>query len=324
MDCGREFAERVLPCAFGCQKAVFCSNTCMLAAQSDPGSHSALVCSLVSSVNADGASDETFSALHFLSRVFGLIFAGHVENDGPSMARLAALFSLSEGNSAVMLQDKSYTDWLKDVYDRFVPPLQHKLCHLPRNFTSPEFLASISMKDLVNAYGIRAPLRFGSDSCLIRGTALYSQAARINHECLPNVCRCEDFDQITPEQSSPFTNMSMTFRALHDLPAGEEITQSYFPLCWDFEDRQTRCSQVYGFTCTCPRCAMESEGQVLNPKNEVADEHYVSVFLLKYSCIDEDCEGTMVPVLGSQDKAQICNVCSKSRTEAEFLQELQN
>ena len=323
MDPGHEFAERAVPCGFGCQKAVFCSEACRLAAQSDPGSHSAIVCSIMSSVNADGASDETFSALHFLSRVFGLIFADHAHRGGPSTTRLAALFSLSEGNSAVMLQDGSYIAWLKDVYDRFVPPLQDKLEDLPMNFASQEFLASISLRDLVNAYGIRAPPRFGNESCMIRGTAVYSHAARINHECLPNVCRCEDFDQ-TPQENSPFANMCMTFRALHDLPAGEEITQSYFPLCWDFENRQTRCSHVYGFACTCPRCAMESEGKISNPKNEVADEHYVSIFLLKYGCIDEDCEGTMVPVLGSRDKVQICNVCSKSQTEAEFLHELEN
>ena len=48
--------------------------------------------------------------------------------------------------------------------------------------------------------------------------------------------------------------MQMCFRALHDLPAGEEITQSYFPLPVGYQERQKRLQEDYGFTCTCPRC----------------------------------------------------------------------
>ena len=44
------------------------------------------------------------------------------------------------------------------------------------------------------------------------------------------------------------------FRALHDLPAGEELTQSYFPLHISYHGRQQRCREQYGFECTCPRC----------------------------------------------------------------------
>ncbi len=44
------------------------------------------------------------------------------------------------------------------------------------------------------------------------------------------------------------------FRALHNLPAGEELTQSYFPLHTSFHGRQQRCREQYGFECTCPRC----------------------------------------------------------------------
>lgn len=38
------------------------------------------------------------------------------------------------------------------------------------------------------------------------------------------------------------------------VPAGEEITQSYFPLPWPLGERQQRCREDYGFECTCPRC----------------------------------------------------------------------
>ncbi len=44
------------------------------------------------------------------------------------------------------------------------------------------------------------------------------------------------------------------FKALHDLPAGEEFTQSYFPLHVSYTVRQQSCQEQYGFKCTCPRC----------------------------------------------------------------------
>ncbi len=48
--------------------------------------------------------------------------------------------------------------------------------------------------------------------------------------------------------------MQVEFKALHDVPAGEEITQSYFPLHIDYKQRQQRLQEDYGFTCRCPRC----------------------------------------------------------------------
>lgn len=40
--------------------------------------------------------------------------------------------------------------------------------------------------------------------------------------------------------------------------SGTEVTQSYFPLGWGYEQRQQQCREVYGFTCCCPRCQTES------------------------------------------------------------------
>lgn len=48
--------------------------------------------------------------------------------------------------------------------------------------------------------------------------------------------------------------MQVHFRALHNLPAGEEFTQSYFPLHVSYPLRQQRCRDQYGFACNCPRC----------------------------------------------------------------------
>ena len=57
-----------------------------------------------------------------------------------------------------------------------------------------------------------------------------------------------------------FMYVQMCFRALHDLPAGEEITQSYFPLSVGYQERQKRLQEDYDFTCTCPRCKVGTTG----------------------------------------------------------------
>jgi hypothetical protein len=309
---------RAANCCSACGGASFCGETCRVAAEADPGSHSPLACAIMRSVCVSEATDETVSALHLLSRVYSLLVAGRL-GDAGALQRYEGFLSLSDGNKDLILQDKDYEVWLDDVNSRFAPCLARLEegsllpglgpARLPE--ATPDFVKSVCLKDLVNAYGIRAPLRLGSDCGMLRGTALYREASRINHECLPNVARCEDFDQ------SP----AMKFVALHDLPEGEEITQSYFPLNWDAEDRQTRCRTVYGFHCRCPRCVLEAgdgPGDVSEESTGI-DDGYVSVFLLKYLCVDEDCEGTMVPALGDADKTQTCNVCGKSRTEAQFL-----
>jgi len=272
----------------------------------------------MSLVNTSDASDETVSALHLMSRYYGLLL--DVAQGGQhSRCRLESLHALSEGCAEEILRDEEYTAWLKDVHHRFLPVFHSNEAEFTAfhslNATSEDFMRSIALKDLVNAYGIRAPLRMGSDSSVIRGSALYKDVSRINHECLPNLVRCEDFDS--------GSNM-MVFKALHDLPAGEEFTQSYFPLGWDFENRQARCSSVYGFTCSCPRCMLESEGEISDPNQISVDEGYVGLFLLKYLCVDEECEGTMVPILDCTEKTLVCNVCSKTRNEKQFLEMLQS
>ncbi|KAJ9507575.1 hypothetical protein QJQ45_019243 [Haematococcus lacustris] len=86
----------------------------------------------------------------------------------------------------------------------------------------------------------------------LRGSALYGLASLLNHECNPNVARFDNFD--APGQQ----NTLMVFKAMHDLPAGTEVLQSYCPIGWDYADRQAHCREVYGFTCSCQRCQLEA------------------------------------------------------------------
>jgi hypothetical protein len=310
----RPATAETCPC---CRLTRFCSESCRAAAASDPASHSPMACAIMQSACVKDATDETVSALHFLSRLYALL-AGSRAGDGGALRRYEAFLSLSDGNRDVILEDHEYAGWLEEVCHRFAPCLARieegalgPPGQLPE--ATPSFVKMACLKDLVNSYGIRVPLALGVDCGVLRGTALYEEAARINHECLPNVARCEDFDQST----------SMKFVALHDLPEGEEITQSYFPLDWGVSDRQTRCRTVYGFTCTCPRCALEGDGGEAEHLQGV-DDGYIAVFLLKYLCMDNACEGTMVPVLGSANGTHMCNVCGRSRTNAEFMRGLES
>lgn len=107
----------------------------------------------------------------------------------------------------------------------------------------------------------------------LRGTGLYPTAALLNHECMPNLARFDAFDADPPPAggggggggvlSSPATpypgdSARIAFRALHALPAGEELTCAYFPLHLSLAERQARCRSQYGFTCTCPRCMVRT------------------------------------------------------------------
>lgn len=82
----------------------------------------------------------------------------------------------------------------------------------------------------------------------IRGSGLYAQAALLNHDCLPCLARCDDFD------SAAMGHTQMELRAMTAVPAGEELTLSYFPLAVPRAERQARCRQQYNFECACPRC----------------------------------------------------------------------
>lgn len=118
---------------------------------------------------------------------------------------------------------------------------------------------------------------------------------------------------------------------------------SYMPLHWDLQTRQAQCAEVYGFVCTCARCKCEqaelstSDSPLVrvdavgaglgvtrhDDGREALDPSYLHLFLMKYTCKVEGCFGTYVPEVGSPQKAVQCNICGHQRTEADFLQEVE-
>lgn len=323
--CLRDLSQsnQVLRCS-GCDQANFCTVTCRDAAEMDSGSHCKVVCALLKACDTTGiTSDEVFSGLHFLSRACGILVKA-CYGDEIARSKKDDLVALSNGNQNAILSSEDNSKAFQEMCARFEPALTHGLAqvNIPPFSMDQGDLVSLLCRDLVNSYGIRAPSRLESDISMIRGTALYLGASRINHECLPNVARCENFDR-NYDPNEPGRNMWMELRTLHALPAGEEITQSYFPLGWDMSERQTRCKDIYGFSCACPRCALESEGAIECDSKEVADAGYVGVFLFKYMCPDSECAGTMVPIPRDDQQTSSCNVCGRSRTEAQFMEDFQ-
>lgn len=338
-----------------CPTARFCSQQCAIAAVADPASHCHLVCRCLSACNAAGLSDDDQSSLGYLFRSCSLLFASQA-GDQSATAKLAQIETLATYAIETAAQFRSGTHLLRaqELHGRVV----HALSTVGMDPTpiSLEFITKLLEKESVNSYGVPAPLLPGAENEAdrrLRGSGLYPLASRVNHECLPNAARFDDFDGSGLSSSiAPGSNAALSLRALHALPAGEEVTQSYFPITWPFLQRQERCREQYGFVCRCPRCkeeatwppeeqGAETEEEVVlvkemsrtvitnsmmdipNGDNDVADAGYIHVFLFKYVCPREGCGGTMAPMSQHQSNELQCNVCGKVRTEAEFLAELE-
>ena len=79
--------------------------------------------------------------------------------------------------------------------------------------------------------------------------------------------------------------------------------------------------------CDCARCKVEmadEQGEPAPAETGHVDLTYVSLFVLKHTC--ERCLGTMAPeppVGGLSRTACVCNRCGMSRSEAEFMERVQ-
>lgn len=157
------------------------------------------------------------------------------------------------------------------TYYRDLPATPRSKQNLWPGITEAEAGAALAAEERCG-YGIMAPCGPGGERRL-RGTGLYPTAALLNHECMPNLARFDAFDAAplpaggggggggvlsNPVTPYPGDNARIAFRALHALPAGEELTCAYFPLHLSLAERQARCRGQYGFTCTCPRCMVRT------------------------------------------------------------------
>ena len=348
-------AETMTTCG-GCNQAVFCDESCKQMGISSHWLHGTDVCNAYRALQGRGLGAEDQATLRFLVHALSLREARSQD----SLDKYQQLLSLC-GTPTVLEMH---------TIGRLSPILADLLgCSAnPSALGTAEELASLLRKDQLNSYGLLASVlpeedearKKGSNGRILRGSGVYALASMINHECNPNVCR---FDPGFPAASPSVHPARLSFRAMHDLPAGSEITQSYCPLDWTFEERQGQCREVYGFTCNCPRCqleatevadddAMDEGGDTSTsriqdediwggqgPYSQLppnADEGpleagYLDVFLLKFLCPQTftngvACSGTMAPEAPADSpEASVleCNVCGFKRTEADFLRELE-
>lgn len=176
----------------------------------------------------------------------------------------------------------------------------------------------------------------------VRAYGIYPKASFFNHDCLPNACR---FDYVDGDGEN---NTAIVVRAIHEIPEGREVCLSYFPVNWNYKERQARLLQDYGFKCECDRCQVEK-----NWKDEDEDQEEEIVesmdeedgtegmeednggvggeddgdfphayFFIRYVCDRENCGGTLAPLPpapgGTTSSVMECNVCGRCKTDDGF------
>ncbi|KAL3812037.1 hypothetical protein ACHAXA_008943 [Cyclostephanos tholiformis] len=99
--------------------------------------------------------------------------------------------------------------------------------------------------------------RANSEHCYNRVLGIYPLAAMINHSCCPNAVRV--FGSIPTQNGIKSKKEVMIAHANANIPNGTEITWSYISPATPFAVRREMLLSKYGFTCHCPRCAMEDE-----------------------------------------------------------------
>ncbi|GAB4815909.1 hypothetical protein N2152v2_002955 [Parachlorella kessleri] len=252
----------VVACS-SCQHAGYCSQACAAAAAADPASHSQLVCRCLAACNMAGLTDEQQTSLHFLLRATSLRQAAAQAGTAGAAPRYAALCSLAGGAGPAELGSME----VRELHGR----LGHALAAAGAAAALPSLqeVGDLLRKEAINGYGIMAPSGPEGER-QVRGGGIYPRAALVNHDCLPNLARFDCFDTPAAAAQAPGANTAIQLRALHDIPPGEELTQSYFPLTWHYSERQQRCLEQYGFTCTCPRCKEEATWQ--SSDDEGSDE----------------------------------------------------
>lgn len=314
-----------------CQEMFYCSEHCM--ALHAP-SHAA-VCSSFTALHsvAESISEDVDSSIRLVIEVTRLKLCDDV-NFQRFMSQTSAGITLTE-------DEEHAARMALDIASISAPDLS-----LP-------WTREIIAKDKACGQAVMLPssIRFemasqageDEDVEMIRGFAALPMLSLANHSCMPNCCRWDNADHIMGraatgtifQVSETEKTLTFSFRALYDLPAGTELALSYVPILWSYEDRKEYCEDMFGFTCHCPRCLIESQyiddeeetGEMTEKNEAVApgmDESYISLFMMRHGCDVENCTGTLTPCSGfnaedAERDIYICNVCLHQRRHAEFI-----
>ncbi|KAK9108151.1 hypothetical protein Syun_024162 [Stephania yunnanensis] len=292
-------------CAMG---AVFCSTNCRSTALST--SHSPWVCNALLSISSHHHrhhSDDFIAQARFLVAAYNL--SSH------SPADFHLLLSLQGGtHSQPQGHEREQAVALHSLIASLNPPSSFPLA-------SPGLTAALLAVDKFNAFGLMEPFDPASPHRNVRSYAIYPKASSFNHDCLPNACCFDMLDNPTGSGG----NCDMIVRAIHDISQGREICISYFPVNWNYADRQRRLSEDYGFECGCDRCQVESkwkhqdhEDEDDSMEDDEDDDFPHAYFFLNFLCDTDNCWGTLAPLPpseASQPNLMECNVCGRLCTK---------
>lgn len=289
-----------ITCA-ACNAARFCSATCKAVAASRPEVHSSWLCSRLAATPWDALEEEDQDTLHFLLQVLALRIAAHTDHGAAQ--RYTAIVALTPG--AAQGGHQAATSGAP-LSTGSVGSSSERTGLLWQSLTAaagPDACVGLSQEDVAgwvareacNSFGVMAPCGPAGER-RVRGGAIYPLASNVNHECLPNAARFDWFDGASSSADSgaaeatiaaaagagfgaagaagqnSLSNAALYLRTLHAIPAGEELTISYFPLHWTLNERGMRCREQYGFECRCPRCQEESTWLSEEQEDEGEDE----------------------------------------------------
>jgi hypothetical protein len=255
--CYLSSAAQPHPCP-GCRRVAFCGPACAAGAAAAPAHHTPLHCAALAASDERGLSPDAATSLRFALAAASLQAAAAADNNPSARAAWAAFESLAAPPGL-----PSVAETVGVVGPRLGAALA---AARPGWGVAADTLAGWLAREAANAFGVLAPLSSSPDadpsSRAVRGSGLYPLASRFNHDCLPCAARFDFFDDpravTAGAQTSPALRTLLEVRALHAIPAGEEVTLSYFPLDWPYEDRAARLAGEYGFACACARCALEA------------------------------------------------------------------
>lgn len=249
--CLRLLKQGAITCP-ACQQCSFCNPDCASAAASALCVHSPQACRALMALTSASLNAEENDGFRYLLQL-SCLRASQLSQPGSSYQQLQELGSIVTADQQ-RLASKLH-------------PMLAAALGADVALMSVDDMAKELAREQHNSYGILLqpsdPSTSGrghtsghtsghaSSERKLRGSGVYLMASLINHECCPNVARFDYFDRPGPG------NSSLMFRALHDLPAGTEVTQSYVPINWSYRQRQRQLRDVFHFTCNCSRCQTE-------------------------------------------------------------------
>ncbi|KAJ3678191.1 hypothetical protein LUZ60_001994 [Juncus effusus] len=276
--CFRALPSEPLPCS-SCHVALFCSVRCL------SFSHPSLLClSLPSLTSLPSVPPE----LLFLLSAYSL--------PSSSLVEISSLHS----DSALLSNEQA-----QNLHSQLGSLIPSNL--IPATYFSLETTALLLAKENVNSFCIMNPIESESSTIAsgIRASGIYMLASRFNHDCLPNACRFDYFDDPNREN-----NTDIIIRALHEIPEGKEVCVSYFRVNKGYKERQSKLMEIYGFKCECERCRHEMERMEGGGNG---DDFQHAEFFERFMCEKDNCGGTMAPLPPSNEgivsDVLECNVC---------------